>query len=245
MDECANRSIHVTHVPFYYHMHIYMPCNQKCIMCNPGGRHPHDVIPFEEFKHIFDQIKPYAEHITLLGGEPLLYPWINEIIDLLAQHNIAVTINTNATMLNEELIEKLLTLHELHLKFSIDAISREMYLKIRGTDKFEKVINSLLRFSKLSRGMSHIKQILVYVVMKENMGEVLPFIEFAKTLSPERVEFHPVRHVSNWLVDNKTGWTFDGKEQSCEFFADEYNSLMDQAGKMCESKGLNYETLYV
>jgi hypothetical protein len=59
------------------------------------------------------------------------------------------------------------------------------------------------------------------------------------------VEFHPVRHVTQWVVDNKTGWRFDGKEQSCEFFADEYNSMMKQAAAKCEKEGLSYETLFV
>ena len=245
LNERTHRSLQVTHMPFYYHLHIFMPCNQKCIMCKPDGKHPQDVLPFEKFVDFFNQIKPYAEHITLIGGEPLLYPWIYEAIELLAQHEIAVSINTNITMLDEKLSEKLLTLNELHLKCSIDAMTREMYHKIRGTDKFEQVQKNLMRFAQMKKNMPHIKQILVYVVMQENMQEVLPFIDFAKTLSPERIEFHPVRHVTNWVVNNKTGWTFDGKEQSCEFFADEYNLLMKQAGAKCEQEGISYETLYV
>lgn len=245
LSECERRVLRLNHLPFYYHLHIFMPCNQKCIMCKPDGRHPDDVLPFEKFVDFFEQIKPYAEHITLIGGEPLLYPWINEAIDLLSQHEIAVTINTNITMLDAKLAERLLSLHELHLKCSIDAVTRRTYHKIRGTDKFEQVKTNLERFAEMAKDKSHIKQILVYVVMRENLQEVLPFIDFAKTLSPERVEFHPVRHVAHWVVDNKTGWRFDGKEQSCEFFADEYNGLMKQAAAKCEKEGLSYETLFV
>lgn len=243
--ECSKKSLKVNNLPFYYHIHINMPCNQKCIMCKPDGRHPKDILPFDSFVAFFEQIKPFAEHITLIGGEPLIYPWINEVIDLLSQHQIAVTINTNATMLNEKLSEKLSSLHELNLKCSIDAVTASTYFKIRGTNVFERVRANLVRFSTLAKDKPNINQILVYVVMRENLREVLPFIDFAKTLSPHRVEFHPVRHVVNWHVTNNTGWVFDGGEQSCEFFREEYNSLMRQAAAKCEKEGISYETLLV
>lgn len=243
--ECSERSLRVDSLPFYYHVHLNMPCNQKCIMCKPDGKHPKDALPFDEFAAFFERIKPYAEHITLIGGEPLMYPRINEVIEILSRHRIAVTINTNATMLKEELSEKLLSLHELNLKCSIDAVTPSTYFKIRGTNVFDRVKANLERFSSMAKGKPHIRQIMVYVVMRENLDEVLPFIEFAATLSPHRIEFHPVRHVMNWHVTNDTGWTFDGKEQSCEFFREEYNGMMRQAAAKCEREGISYETLFV
>jgi sulfatase maturation enzyme AslB (radical SAM superfamily) len=214
-------------------------------MCKPEGKHPKDTLPFDEFVAFFEQIKPYAEHITLIGGEPLIYPWINEVIDLLSRHQIEVTINTNATMLNEKLTNGLLSLHELNLKCSIDAATPSTYFKIRGTDMFERVNANLMRFSSLAKNKPNIKQILVYVVMRENLSEVLPFIDFAKTLPPSRIEFHPVRHVINWHVTNNTGWMFDGIEQSCEFFREEYNGVMRQAALKCEKEGISHEVLFV
>ena len=214
-------------------------------MCAPEGNHPNEVLPFEKFVEFFDQVKPFAEHITIIGGEPLIYPWINEVIDLLSQHEVAVTINSNATKLDEELSERLLKLHELHLKCSIDANTKRTYQKIRGKNHFEKVKTNLERFAKMAKDKPHIKQILVYVVMRENIDEVLPFIDFAKTLLPERIEFHPVRHVNDWVVSNKSGWVFSGKEQSCEYFADEYNNIMRQAADKCQKLGLDYETIFI
>lgn len=243
--ECSKKSLKVDNLPFYYHIHLNMPCNQRCIMCKPVGKHSKDVLPFDEFIAFFEKIKPYAEHITLIGGEPLIYPWIKEVIDLLSRCKIAVTINTNATMLNEELSKNLSSLYELNLKCSIDAATSSTYFKIRGTNSFERVKMNLVCFSSLAKNKPNIKQILVYVVMRENLSEVLSFIDFAKTLFPYRIEFHPVRHVANWHVTNNTSWIFDGKEQSCEFFRDEYNSMMRQAVAKCEREGISYEALLV
>lgn len=240
LDECSKRAAEVEHLPFYYHVHLNMPCNQRCIMCVPDGRHAKDLLAFDKFLAFFEQIKSYAEHLTLIGGEPLMYPWINEVLDLLSRHEIAVSINTNATMLNEKITPRLLSLHELYLRCSIDAATRPTYRKIRGTDVFERVTSQLQRFSECARHQPHVRMILAYVVMRENLHEVLPFIDFAKTLSPHRVQFNPVRHVMDWHVTNNTGWVFDGIEQSCEFFKEEYNEVMRQAAAKCEKEGVRY-----
>jgi MoaA/NifB/PqqE/SkfB family radical SAM enzyme len=241
LTECSERKTRVAGVPYYYHVHLHMPCNQKCIMCVPDGQHPRDLLTFEGFLAYFEQVKPYAEHMTLMGGEPLMYPWIKEVLEVLAQHEIAVSLNTNATLLNERITPHLLSVHELFLRCSIDAATRETYYKIRGTDSFEKVTSNMKRFADLAKGKPNVKMIIEYVVMKENLNEVVPFIDFAKTLNPHRLQFNLVRHVVEWKVSNNTGWVFDGTEQSCEFFKDEYNEVIREAAAKCEREGINCE----
>jgi sulfatase maturation enzyme AslB (radical SAM superfamily) len=172
-----------------------------------------------------------------------MYPHINDVLNLLSQYPIEITINTNATILNERMCSKLLSLHSLNLKCSIDAATPEMYFKIRGQDQFYHVKKNLERFSLMARGKPEMRQIFVYIVMKENLNEVLDFIDFVKPMLPERIEFHPVRHVRDWVVENSTGWLFNGKEQSCEFFADKYNDIMKQASLKCKTEGINCEIL--
>ncbi len=243
INECNNKLPTVNSMPFYYHIHLYMPCNQKCIMCMPDGAHSKEILPYENFVQFFEQIKPYAEHLTLIGGEPLMYPKINEVLNLISQYPVEVTINTNATILNERMCNKLLSLYKLNLKCSIDAATPEMYFKIRGQDQFDHVKKNLERFSMIVRGKPEMRLIFVFVVMKENLNEVLPFIDFVKPMIPYRIEFHPVRHVRDWEVENSTGWIFNGKEQSCEFFADEYNDIMRQAAQKCKAEEIDCDIL--
>jgi hypothetical protein len=80
-------------------------------------------------------------------------------------------------------------------------------------------------------------------VMRENLSDVLPFVDFAKTCRPHRIEFHPVRHVSEWNVQNDTGWWFRGREQLCESFRDDYNRVMEVARAKCEAEKVPYEIL--
>lgn len=230
-------------LPYYYQVHLHMPCNQKCIMCIPDGRHSKASMSFADFLAFFNQVKHVARNITLIGGETLLYPHIDDVLDLLARHRIGVNIITNATMLDEGLCERLTRLHHLNLKCSIDAASAETYRKIRGVDVFDRVTGNLEMFARSARGRTHIKQILVFVVMRENLHEVLPFIDLAATLDPYEIQFHPVRHVQNWNVENGTGWQFVGAEQICESFADQYRLVMRNAQAACGRLSIRCETL--
>jgi molybdenum cofactor biosynthesis enzyme MoaA len=245
VEDCASRRLTVDHVPFYYHVVLNMPCNQRCIMCVPDFRHRRDVMPFEDFVALFEQFQPYAEHITLIGGETFMYPWINEALELLAEHPIAVTIHTNSFMLNERVIPKLLALHELHLKCSIDAATPDTYRRIHGRDHFDRVTSNMAQFAEIKKDRPRVFMIPHYVVMRANLHEVVPFIDFAKTLDPHRIEFDPVRQVQEWKVENGTGWLFDGREQSCEAFRDEYNDVMGQAAETCDREGLTHEVHYL
>jgi MoaA/NifB/PqqE/SkfB family radical SAM enzyme len=235
------RSPSVGHLPFFYSIRLNEPCNQRCIMCVPNGSHGGSVLPFESFVELFDAVKPFAEHITLIGGEPLMHPQIEEILDLVAQHPIAVTINTNMTMLGDRLNQRLLALHELHLKCSIDAAERSTYLRIRGRDHFTRVTTRLRELAELARDRPNIHLIPIYVVMRENLHEVVPFVDLAASIAPHRIEFHPVRNVTTWVVENGTGWTFDGQDQSCESFRDEFNVTMHAAAARCAELGIDCE----
>ena len=235
----------VSSPPYYYQVHLNKLCNQKCIMCMPDGRHPHDEMPLPQFFKFFEQIRPYAEHLTLLGGEPLLYRWIDTVLKHLAQTQIAVTLITNATALTDSVARRLASLHELNLRCSINAAGRSTYLKIHGTDHFDRVAAQVKHFADLSRDKHNIHLILHFVVMRENLCDVPTFVDFARNYQPYRVEFHPVRHVSKWDVTNDTGWQFQGWDQSCESFKDEYNEAMGLAKLKCEAAGLAYEVLFL
>jgi molybdenum cofactor biosynthesis enzyme MoaA len=241
--ELAQKSSQVAGLPYYYQVHLNKFCNQKCIMCMPDGKHPHDEMPLKNFIEFFEHIRASARHLTLIGGEPLMYRWIEEVLDLLSRAPIAVTVITNATALTEGVSRRLLALHELELRCSIDAASRAMYLKIHGTDHFNRVASQISRFSRMAQAQSNTHLIMHYVVMRENLAEVLPFVDFAKQYKPHRVEFHPVRHVSDWTVSNDTGWTFKGPEQSCETFKELYNETMSQVKAKCEADQVPYEVV--
>jgi molybdenum cofactor biosynthesis enzyme MoaA len=149
------------------------------------------------------------------------------------------------TLLTDDLAGRLGHLHGLEMRCSVDAATRDTYRKIRGLDLFDRVTAAMERLSAIARERPRVRVIPIYVVMRENLAEVVPFVHWAKRFRPERIEFHPVRHVQDWVVENHTGWTFNGAEQSCEFLKDEYNQVMREAADACRREGLSYEISYL
>jgi sulfatase maturation enzyme AslB (radical SAM superfamily) len=146
-------------------------------------------------------------------------------------------------MVNDRVLSGLLGLHALNLKWSIHAATPETYYRVHGRDHFERVTANMRRFAELSSELPDIRIITVFVVMRANLHEVVPFVDFVRTFDPHRVEFHLVRHVADWDVENGTGWRFVGREQVCESFTDEYNEVIAEAAERCEHEGLTYEVI--
>jgi MoaA/NifB/PqqE/SkfB family radical SAM enzyme len=245
LDDLDRRALIVDHPPFYYSVHLNEPCNQRCIMCVPSGNHGPAELSFDEFVATFDQIKPYAERVALIGGETLMYPHIVEVLELLATYPITVTITTNATMLDDRIGDALLALHGLVFRWSIDGATPETYERIHGRRHFQRAVGRVQTFAARARSCPNVQIVPTYVVMRENLHEVVPFLDLAETVHPARVEFHPVRHVREWVVTNGTGWEFDGSGQVLEALPDEANAVMRAAAARAAEKGIECEVHFV
>ncbi len=76
-------------------------CNKNCSFCSPNIK-PKKNMSIFEFTHVLKEIKPYTDYIYLhVKGEPLLHPYLNNILDLCNQYHMKVNITTNGTLLNK------------------------------------------------------------------------------------------------------------------------------------------------
>lgn len=69
-------------------------------------------VPLDTYIQFFDKISKIDDElpfITLIGGEPLYYPHIEELIDYFNEHNIAYTMETTGLGPNETLSKNCLT----------------------------------------------------------------------------------------------------------------------------------------
>ena len=81
-------------------------CNLKCIHCYNFDKYFKKTNQDLSIEKIFSLInfleKNKVEHVYLLGGEPLAHPNFMDILTSFYNHNIKVTITTNATLLTKE-----------------------------------------------------------------------------------------------------------------------------------------------
>lgn len=121
-------------------------CNLACTMCmNPKMERKKGFMNLELVEKIMIQAKEMdIKNIALYTtGEALLHPKIFEIIEICKKYERYVYLTTNAQLLNEEKINKLLTSKIDSIKYSIDGLNKTEYENIRIGGNYEKVLKNI------------------------------------------------------------------------------------------------------
>ncbi|SVA70463.1 uncharacterized protein METZ01_LOCUS123317 [marine metagenome] len=102
---------------------------------------------FNLFKKVIDDC-PELEHLCMHNwGEPLLHKNIFKMIDYAKSKGVRyVVMNTNGTLLTDEMIHRVVDSKLDIIRFSIDG-SAETFKKIRGVD-LEKIEESIIKLKK-------------------------------------------------------------------------------------------------
>ncbi len=131
-------------------------CNSLCLFCNRQWGRKDEV---ENQAHLewklFDRISPwfpYASRVLLGGfGEPLLHPDYAEMLRRIKRHGCYLYFYTNGISLDEAIAEVLVNERVDNVSISQGGSDPETYLKWRGVDAYEKVIENI-------RGLDVIKK---------------------------------------------------------------------------------------
>lgn len=165
--------------PRYVQLYLSIKCNQKCIFCfnNNVNRDLFADMSHQKSMKLVDILtKRGIQEIDLLGGEPLLIPWICDFISYATRFKLHVTISTNGSMVDA--INRLSNLHTqyLNIGFSIHGFS-DTHNFLTGSDNFEKAIECIKIM--ISAGKKpHVKSILI----RENQSEIYDFVRFLKKI---------------------------------------------------------------
>lgn len=146
-----------TDYPLHLNFELTYGCNLKCEMCIyslPISERGYRIeknrrISLENFSEIIDEGSEMGLCSVSLNSynEPLLCKNIDEYVKYAKKKNIIdIFFSSNAILLEEEMIIKLLESGLTKILFSIDAFTSETYEKIRKADKLKKVVSNILRF---------------------------------------------------------------------------------------------------
>nr|MCK4930086.1 hypothetical protein [Nanoarchaeota archaeon] len=183
-------------------------CNMQCIMCDQNYRNKqvHNTKPvffsFENWKKVLNDLKKFNEPIMITpswAGESLLHPQFNEFMSYAFEQNNNNIIfddfrfNTNASLLDKETTHIILECANMKnqrkgtfkmIHFSIDAVKRETYKRIKGQDLYEQTLSNILCFIKQreQNNFEYPKITVAMVVMDKNKNEAKEFVEFWKKI---------------------------------------------------------------
>jgi MoaA/NifB/PqqE/SkfB family radical SAM enzyme len=170
-------------------------CNLRCRMCvrQHVQLHPADVtdMDFKLFQKIADECFPYLKTVVFtVSGEPLLSNNILEMLELVKKFNIKLAMTSNATLMNNDEIIKILIRTLSVLTVSFDGATRETYESIRIGAKYDKVLSNIARFNTYRNELSDVQRPKLgfsFVLMRSNIEEFPDFIKLAHTLQADFV----------------------------------------------------------
>lgn len=185
--------------PIYVRIKPTNACNENCYYCHYknsylqlGNYRPNDMIPREKMLEIVDDLAEIGTKAVAFsgGGEPTVYPYINETLKRVLDRGINLAIITNGTRLQGETAE--LLAHAKWVRLSIDSSNAKLYAETRGVreDVFHDLCRNIEQFAKQKDENCELG--VNYVVSNRNHGDVLEMARLMKSLGVNHVKFAPV-----------------------------------------------------
>ncbi len=113
--------------------------------------------------------------MSLTGGEPLVHPGFFEICEYLYKNGFFTTVLTNATMIDEEFVERIKRFPPSSFSITLYGASDETYKRLCGVDGVFDRVTKAIRMLKQLPTMVKLKT----TVVKENLSDMENIWEFA------------------------------------------------------------------
>ncbi len=163
-------------MPVDLHIDLGNHCNLACKMCWPGAstriasQYVKWGLPAEQYLGVDwtkdDQVWtrflvelvsiPKLKNIHFMGGETLLSPRLEQLVDYMIQHerfDVSFSFVTNGTVYRPELIEKLKQFPRVGIEISIETATRHNDY-IRQGSRFEEVLTNIKKYKQLCTSSS-------------------------------------------------------------------------------------------
>ncbi len=168
-------------------------CNLHCIHCyngeNVSNSRP-SMYSEQISKYFFKKLEDLqVNHVHLLGGEPLFSENILNFIRDAKKHNCMVTINTNGTLLSEDIIEQLIDLSVGQITISLDGVTADTNDAIRGKGVYDIVTKNIKTLANVKiRKKSDVVIQIASVVNRINLFSIYKMPLLAKSLGVDLVD---------------------------------------------------------
>lgn len=123
-------------------------CNFRCRMCYIHDQKNADM-PAEEWIDIGKSaVKQGMVFLLLTGGEPFLRPDFPQIYEALCKMGLVISINTNGSLITDELFDFLTKHPPTRMNISLYGCSDETYERLCGIPAYEQVRKNIIRLKK-------------------------------------------------------------------------------------------------
>ena len=159
-------------------------CNQKCSFCFNQGISDTALLGEMGRKKALLLADILTDsgitEVDVLGGEPLLVPWLKDFIVRLTDTGITVNISTNGTLMKALGALAEIRTSLLNIGFSLHGFS-EKHRRLTGTGSFNKTINGIIFM--IEKGLNPITK---STLTRDNADEIYSLVAFLNTIGVKR-----------------------------------------------------------
>lgn len=182
-------------------------CNLNCRTCiRNAWQDPEAHMAMETFGSLMEQTRafPKLQRVVLSGlGEPLTHPHLLDMIQMIREHGLAVTLGTNGLLMERAMSRELVKLGVDRLVVSLDGVRPETYAGVRGA-MLEQVLGNIRDLNQAKRELGSLTPALgiEFVALRSNIAELRDLTGLASRLNAARV-----------LVSNVLAYTDEMRDQ--------------------------------
>jgi MoaA/NifB/PqqE/SkfB family radical SAM enzyme len=164
-------------IPMTVHLELTYGCNWRCGFCYNPRRFEAEGLTTGEWIGVLDELRRLGTlTIVLTGGEPLSRPDFLEIAEAVRRRAFALRLLTNATLVTEELAERLAALHPLSVESSLHGANAATHDATTGVPgSFEAMWRGIDRLQR--RG---VRLVVKTPLTRDNQAEVDGIIALAE-----------------------------------------------------------------
>ena len=184
-------------------------CNLRCRHCwiEPkfqGEKHQYPGLEVGLLRSILSQGKPLGLlSVKLTGGEPLLHPQIGEILDIIREERLGLTLETNGALCTPDLARRIAGCGSRFVSVSLDGADARTHEWVRGEEG---------SYGDTLRGIGHlvgagIRPQVIMSIMRRNVDQMEPLVRLAERLGAGSVKFNPVQPTARGEKMHQAGET--------------------------------------
>lgn len=198
------------------HIYFYLTeeCNLRCRHCwiapkfHSRGR-SNTGLELALVQSIMEQAKPLGLlGVKLTGGEPLLHPQIEDILELIRTQNLRLTVETNGVLCTPEIARELAECKRPLVSVSLDGADAGTHESVRGiAGCFGAALEGIRNLTKAG-----VRPQIVMTVMRDNNNQVEAVVRLAESLGVGSVKFNMVQPIGKGRTMYEGGETLTIEE---------------------------------
>jgi len=196
----SGRSIEEYRAPLFVAWQLTNRCRARCLACceeSGPDRAWRDEMPREQALHVARSLAAAGiPYVAFGGGEPLGVAHVWDIFDLLADAGVSLKIETEGSLIDDTVADRLAALQVQCIQISVDGANAATHERVRPGGSFVAATQAIGRL--VSRGM---RPQLVFVPTRLNVGEIAEVYELALSLGCEAFVTGPLMRLGRAARD--------------------------------------------